>query len=105
MTSQGLLGEYVVVSVKVEGAVNPFIYNGKLMDISNEQVVLDDVKLGRIIFSLRSVEKIRKMNRIDMIELARKYERWAMRLKFEQADDKIKQRFREVIEKFRKDKE
>ena len=96
-----LIGEYVVVNVRVDITQKPFVYNGKLIAIQNDMLTLDDVKLGRIIFPIKNVHMLRKMSRIDMIELARKYERWALRLKFEQADDKVKQRFQAVLDAFR----
>lgn len=95
-----LIGEYVVVEVKIDNTAYPFIYNGRLLSIDN-MVTLDDIKLGKIVFPLKNVNMMRKMSRIDMIELARKYERWALRLKFEQADEKVKQRFQAVIDAFK----
>jgi hypothetical protein len=97
-----LIGKYVVIAVKVENRPNDFIYNGKLMNLSRSEVMLDDVQLGKIVFPREVVKSIREMNRMDMIELARKYERWAIRLKMQQADDKVKKRFDEWTEGFKK---
>lgn len=97
-----LEGKYVVIAVKIENKPNDFIYNGKLMSISRSEVILDDVQLGKIMFPRESVKSIREMNRMDMIELARKYERWAIKLKMQQADDKVRKRFDEWTTTFKK---
>lgn len=92
---KNLIGKYVVVCVKMPHQEKPYFFHGKLEKVERADVTIDDVKLGLTVFPRESVKSVREMNRLDMIELAEKSEKWAMRLKFQQADDKVKQRFEE----------
>lgn len=97
-----LIGKWVVVCVKMPHSDSPYFFHGKLMKVERTDISLDDVKLGNTVFPRDSIRSVREMNRLDMIELAEKSEKWAMRLKFQQADDKVKKRFEELTTALKK---
>lgn len=91
-----LVNKYVVLCVAMPDNEKPYFFHGKLAKVEAKEITLDDVKLGVTVFPRNSIKSIREMNRVDMIQLAEKYEKWALRLKFQQADDKVRKRFEEL---------
>ena len=102
-----LLNKYVVLEVKMPNSGdryynNNHYYNGKLIRVDEENYVVKDIELGVTPFPRKSVTNIREMQKIDMIELSRKAPRIAMKLKFQQADEKIIQNFEETVNEIKK---
>ena len=93
-----LVNKYVVLCVDMPNNDKPYFFHGKLLKVESKDITIDDVKLGLTVFPRNNIKSIREMNRVDMIQLAEKYERWALRLKFQQADDKVKKRFIELTD-------
>ena len=83
-----LLNKFVVLEVRMPNGT-PRFYNGKFIKLEEENYVIKDVELGVTPFPRKRIVNIREMEKIDMIELARKQPRIAMKLKFQQADERI----------------
>lgn len=101
MVDSNLVGKMVQLTVKFQQEDKPFCYHGKLMKITKETVELDDVKVGIILFPRIHVMGVRELDRMDYIYLANKFDDWTVKMKMQQADDKIRMRFEELAEKFR----
>jgi len=79
-----------------------FIYHGKLLENSKDNVEIDDAVFGSFVVPKSNILTIRELNTMDYIYLANKFDIWAFKLKARQKDEKMSRKLKELGEKFRK---
>jgi hypothetical protein len=78
-----------------------FYYHGKLLSVDGDDVWINDIKVGKVMFKRSDIKSWRELNHLDYIRLMSKFDSIAMRVKFQQADDKVKKKFEKFSDKLR----
>ena len=92
-----LIGKNIVLKMKGVDIAKPFFHNGKLENVEETGVWIDDIYDGLFFARFEDILSCREMNRLDYINKANKTEKEALKLKLKQVDDKFMMKFKKKI--------
>jgi len=100
-----LIGKYVVVAVKMPYPMKrPNFYHGKVLNVTNTEITIDDIKLGAIPLKRSDIvgDTPRELNWMDYARLECKFDKATFQVRAQQIDEKIIARFENLKNNVRK---